>query len=73
MTISPFFAFVLALVIPGALIILLAALLWTRRTSRQTGAASAAATIDPTLVHRAFQTAAEQGSPSCGEYRQVAG
>ena len=28
-TVSPFFGFVLALVIPGALVILLAALLWT--------------------------------------------
>ena len=28
---SPFFGFVLALVIPGALVILLVALLWTRR------------------------------------------
>jgi hypothetical protein len=31
-TLSPFLAFVFALVIPGALTILLAALLWTRRT-----------------------------------------
>jgi hypothetical protein len=31
-TLSPFLALVLALVIPGALTILLAALLWTRRT-----------------------------------------
>jgi hypothetical protein len=30
--VSPFFACVLALVIPGALIVLLAALVWTRRT-----------------------------------------
>jgi hypothetical protein len=29
--ISPFFGFVLALIIPGALVILLAALLWTGR------------------------------------------
>jgi hypothetical protein len=28
---SPFFGFALALVIPGALVILLVALLWTRR------------------------------------------
>ena len=30
-SVSPFFGFVLALVIPGALVILLVALLWTRR------------------------------------------
>jgi hypothetical protein len=28
---TPFFAFVLALVIPGAIVVLLLALLWTRR------------------------------------------
>jgi hypothetical protein len=32
MSILPFFAFVLSLVIPSALIILIAALLWIRRT-----------------------------------------
>jgi hypothetical protein len=31
-TVSPFFGFVLGLVVPGALVILLAALLWTGRT-----------------------------------------
>ena len=30
--ISPLFAFVLALVVPGALMVLIAALLWIRRT-----------------------------------------
>jgi hypothetical protein len=30
--VTPFFGFTLALVIPGALVILLAALLWTRET-----------------------------------------
>jgi len=30
-SLSPFFGFVLALVIPGAIVVLLLALLWTRR------------------------------------------
>jgi hypothetical protein len=30
-SLSPFFGFVLALVIPGAILVLLLALLWTRR------------------------------------------
>ena len=30
-SLSPFFAFVLGLVIPGAIVVLLLALLWTRR------------------------------------------
>jgi hypothetical protein len=31
LSVSPFFGFVLGLVIPGAIVVLLLALLWTRR------------------------------------------